>query len=1604
MQQLQQGYAPVTIDTRALINKVLARYSGEFSVFRELLQNSDDAGCDAAEIHFETAGFLGRSPEPTMDSGQHVLSDLETTDVVQWTFKNHGQPFAERDWRRLPKIALGNSDPRKVGAFGVGFYNLFSVTERPYVSSGDKEMEFSWDEDDQLYYRFDNRPGTAVTDLWTTFKMPLREPALTPPVSDLMQFLATSITFMVHLRDVAVFFDRHLVGRIKKALGQSRDIPIPEELERRSPRLNMMVNSVWQHSIMIEAGIMLQRHDPVRAHKVKMDVMAFTAEVDVTDVDKKLSQEINRCTKKDPPSRLKYSLIYTGKDEYDRSRINEQQHSSKFPFVFQGLIADLDGAKHTRVFIGHATAQTTGAGGHMASHFIPTVERESMDLADRNIAIWNEELLYVGGFLCRVVYESEVSKIQSSWKEGATGKPPSCPSGKLQDQRFIHLLKFFTFHRSTPSPKVAEILAKSFCGCSSLPLRFLSRVGVRSALEVRAFDHVVAKFVRSIPMLSEDVMDHCARFVAALPAHPKVHAITTLDVCEDLRHNTLDVEELVACLRWWITARQKHSTSDAPNNPLAAATLRRPGRLTHVSSIKHFIDPELLGVHVPPDGPLPPSVLPLDISARFNRAELASLGWEEFTVVSWLGHITCGEVMLADENYDPTRSVNWASLVLRTLRCVWSQLSKHLQNDLRNVLRDKPCIPTSQGLHRPECSYLPIPENAMLRHLELPVVGHHPEFEVDKDMAIFLVYIGVCENPPVQSVLDRMLLTGDWAVSNLLDYLVQRMSSLTSDDISALTESEIFIEETPRNIESTNARRRAAELYPPTDIFRRLRLPVIEWSGNPDWDDASPTAQLLYRLGLNHFPPLPKIVELCSSEDDKVQEIAFEYLCDNLRSQFAHYRPEEFRDKDFIPTESGGRTCLKKLGEVYSDTQWKVLGFSVVQDQYLIAPLHQLGVMQHPPTSKVLDLLEQNPPPNKEIAVPWFEALFDHLACFSSSDLIKLSRLPIVPTTPLGTARWLPPNKCYLDPGIKPSLYAKLFVFVDFGTKANRFLGACGLKTEVSVEDVAEVLIEDPDRFFQLAGGYDSFLVELRKLAYQNQAISNGTLHKMSRERTLLGVRRKKIEDQSGWDYEHLFGTCREVIIVDDVDDYQLFSDYLFVVPREEVLERFYASLGCRYLSEVVKERYNILYEIQNTETCDKLRSLILDRLPLFIQNYADGKPRFTIPSSPNHLKVKACKSILVSKTLELGNVERETEVRAIARREGECVELWISQLDMYEIATSLCRLLFGMNKMNATVLLGTILSADLNFLERRGVLVDQALRHHKDGGGMEGKAEQNRSGVSCSTTNSPQQSMPDPHLGSLSNCEGLFGSSAAGPQFLSFSQPSDSVLLKIPEASNVPSDNSSDTIRTSSQVISPNYIRDNVKTAIDACTSWGERKSAIRLGTSRFLRSGFCKVSADRARCLRHIGNLKNVQVYLNETTPDGATFMESKRGPLTRFVDILISLSKIYAIPTESLRIFYDISEGCIAFNCRGVIYLNLRYFEVWHDDQVKTGNRQNALMAWFLALAHEIAHNLTELHDSEHEFWFSAICEAHLAAFSRLLRPPTKTWLRFVGRWWS
>lgn len=99
----------VEVNQRALIDKILARYAAKHAVYRELLANSDDAGATEAQLLFRTS-------EDMCDGGSGKNKRFVETVV----YRNNGKPFRPEDWDRLQRIAEGNPDETKIGAFGVG--------------------------------------------------------------------------------------------------------------------------------------------------------------------------------------------------------------------------------------------------------------------------------------------------------------------------------------------------------------------------------------------------------------------------------------------------------------------------------------------------------------------------------------------------------------------------------------------------------------------------------------------------------------------------------------------------------------------------------------------------------------------------------------------------------------------------------------------------------------------------------------------------------------------------------------------------------------------------------------------------------------------------------------------------------------------------------------------------------------------------------------------------------------------------------------------------------------------------------------------------------------------------------------------------------------------------------------------------------------------------------------------------------------------------------------------------------------------------------------------------------------------------------------------
>jgi hypothetical protein len=181
----------VEVNQRMLIDNMLARYSSDFAVFRELVQNSDDAratsfcleivcdpSSDLPNVEHKNAsqstnmpGHTGNvyrkgrrsakvSPQSedggsadhsitktsmdTSPSSAAAESVFHNSKIIEIRAINNGQTFTEIDWKRVATIAEGNTDVDAIGQFGVGFFSVFSYSDQPLIKSGKECMAFVW--------------------------------------------------------------------------------------------------------------------------------------------------------------------------------------------------------------------------------------------------------------------------------------------------------------------------------------------------------------------------------------------------------------------------------------------------------------------------------------------------------------------------------------------------------------------------------------------------------------------------------------------------------------------------------------------------------------------------------------------------------------------------------------------------------------------------------------------------------------------------------------------------------------------------------------------------------------------------------------------------------------------------------------------------------------------------------------------------------------------------------------------------------------------------------------------------------------------------------------------------------------------------------------------------------------------------------------------------------------------------------------------------------------------------------------------------------------------------------------------------------------------
>jgi hypothetical protein len=380
--------------------------------------------------------------------------------------------------------------------------------------------------------------------------------------------------------------------------------------------------------------------------------------------------------------------------------------------------------------------------------------------------VWNKELLYVGGFLARSAYEFELANVQSLWRGATiTGSPFFPPEDALQlrlQSQALHALKFFAFHQSTPSPDVSTLLETAFFSCGANgPFLLISTAGVRNASEVRLPDSTFAGFLKQLPMLPEEVMKSAERMVISLQTRGMIKSITFDDVLTELRSRPLMVQEMIACLRWWIGLNERGVEIDLlpiRMELLHAAVLAmgKSGsadeKILPLAAVKTFINTRGVGSNIPLDGPLPDHLLPVTVSKNFSPdALLSSFPWTELSIIDWLQHV-CNPTVLSDAvEHNINLSAPWAERVITVLVRAWPSLPNQMKLDISSLLKNMTCIPTSGGLKVPEQAYF---ANANIFH-DLPVVTFPSQTTIKGPLERVLQALGVRKHVDLQIVFNR---------------------------------------------------------------------------------------------------------------------------------------------------------------------------------------------------------------------------------------------------------------------------------------------------------------------------------------------------------------------------------------------------------------------------------------------------------------------------------------------------------------------------------------------------------------------------------------------------------------------------------------------------------------------------------------------------------------------------------------------------------------------------------------------------------------------------------------------------------------------------------
>jgi hypothetical protein len=510
---------------------------------------------------------------------------------------------------------------------------------------------------------------------------------------------------------------------------------------------------------------------------------------------------------------------------------------------------------------------------------------------------------------------------------------------------------------------------------------------------------------------------------------------------------------------------------------------------------------------------------------------------------------------------------------------------------------------------------------------------------------------------------------------------------------------------------------------------------------------------------------------------------------------------------------------------------------------------------------------------------------------------------------------------------------------------------------------------------------------------------------------------------------QYQLAAAGHIVVQDDIVNYRLFKDYLIVAPEEEILEEFYLALGAQTLSSLVQNEVKIGPHSDKQDKAIKLQKHVLERSKIFLHEYSKYRRDIVKHDAKwleKSLSVEMVRSVALRHTLR-GHSKSHTEKRSAVvdrAKSGNAHVLYIATdcaPDMYQIGQGLCQLLLSRPNQQAYLFFEPFLALDLYGLQNRGYNVDRILRAKAaeariaeeerrkaldaEQAMIREREEDWKNQAKAAEAAREQARTPDPVMpGSFTNDSpedykvpiqqgqrkgrSLFSNLSRRFGFENNendggNDPINKLLGKPPSGPEQHDDTKEGAgemkkpKKDDGRVTSPAVVQQNLLNAINSTRSFGSNNLFTNPKVNEVKEQAtYCdKTPAQNITFVAEAAN--GMKVFVSkEMTMDPMKFLSSHLGPINAFAALLLEIGAVYSMSPNVLHIYYDETGSTIAFNTNGSIFCNLRFFLQLHAAKLN-GPQQGEAKAeaavwWWVVLAHELAHNLVQPHNSDHSYY--------------------------------